>query len=208
MEPDFASVSANGSGTNVERPYNDVGGDYLTPIKNWKPRHENIVILHLNGWSNIAIAEYIGLTKERVSQIINDPTARKIIDATMKRVRENLADNIEDNLTRLSSLSVERIEETLGTKFPPGTDPKKHQDNVALKLMKGRGLLPGELEKEREGAKIPVSLLERFMDAFEGANEAKRLHSGETEVVAEEEIEDLEDYEIVEVDAVVEEDNE
>jgi len=152
----------------------------LAPIKNWKPKHENVVILHLNGWDNKAIAQYMKCSEVRVSQILNDPQAQAIIRSTMERVKENLGDDISDRLLKLTEKSVERIEETMQAKFVPGTDPKKHQDNVALKLLSGKGFLSGESEEaEKKDREIPISLLERFTDALEKSNEAKLLHSGE-----------------------------
>ena len=170
----------------------------LAPIINWKPRHENIVVLHLNGWSNIAIADYMGITPVRVHQVLQDPQAQAVIRATMSRVRENLSAETADRLLELTEKAVERIAETLDMTFVPGTDPKKHQDNVSLQLLKGKGFLSddrGEDGKVKE--RIPVSLLERFTEALEATNKAKMLNGVPEDAGSDGEIIDA-DVEIVE----------
>lgn len=166
----------------------------LAPIKNWKPRHENVVILHLNGWGNDEIAKHLRITPVRVAQILQDPQAMILKAAVMKRVRENLSGDITDRLLELTELSVEKIAETLEATFVLGTDPKKHQDNVALQIVKGKGFLSGaEVPAETRDPQIPVSLLERFTAAMEKSNEAKRLHSGESNVIKEADVEIIEE---------------
>jgi len=167
----------------------------IIPIKNWKPRHENIVMLHIGGWSNEAIAEYVKITPQRVYQVLQTHQAKALIATHLERVREQFGTEISDKLLNLAKLSVDRIEETLDQAFIPGTDAKKHQDRVSLDLLKGKGFLngadPDEVDRTQ---KVPASLLDRFTSALEKANEARMLHSGDNDPEAVEEV----SYEIIE----------
>jgi len=157
-------------------------------LKNWKPRHENVVMLHLGGWNNIAIANYTRMTPERIYQILQTPQAQALIASQMDRIRERFGSDVSDKLLKLTEISVNRVSETLEQDFIPGTDAKKHQDKVALEIMKGKGFLNGaDPSAVNHEQKVSVSLLEKFTNALERANEAKSLHTGDNDSEAIEE---------------------
>lgn len=153
-------------------------------IQKWKPIHENVVQLHISGMKNKRIAKLCGLTKERVSQILCDPQARVIIRQRNLRVREELAKEMDGRLLILSERSVERLEETMDVAEQTGTDAKKHQDNVALKILQGRGFLTRTVDESRTRERQPIeaSLLERLTSAMEKANKAREMHEDDEEV--------------------------
>lgn len=124
----------------------------LPAIKHWLPKHEVVVQLKIARWKNEAIAEEVGLTKERVSQILSDPRARAIVRARNHQIREDMGKSIGGRLLKLADKSVKRIEETMDQSFDPSenSEMKRHQDNLGLKLLQGVGYLGGEEKKEGE----------------------------------------------------------
>lgn len=180
----------------------------LEPIKNWSMKHEMIVHLHIGQWSNKAIAEHVGMSEVRVSQVLNDQHAKAIIRATRLRLRKQMEENIEDRLVRAAEKSIERVEETLDAGFELGSDAKKHQDNISMGILKGVGFFPGARDDDGRDQRpsLSGSLAERLITALDKSNEAAQLHSGklkdgvievEAEVVEDGEPEDQEEDEKV-----------
>ena len=170
--------SSNGRG----RPLgvkNGQGTSVLAPIRNWKIIHESIVHLHMTGWSNERIALFVSqkmgkkISVTRISQVLQDPHAKLIIAETRKKMREKMGEDITGELTELAEESVKRLGETIHMQFMPGSDQKKHQDNVALALTKG--FLPGNQEEGfQKESRVPVSLVSKLMDALTKTSDAER----------------------------------
>ena len=153
----------------------------LAPIKKWSTKHEMVVHLHVAQYSNTAIAEKMGITPVRVSQILADPQAKQIIRAVQANLRKQMETSVEDRLVLLADESVNRIADTITFRdFPLGSDAKKHQDNIAMGVLKGVGFLPGAKEGEGEPEKkLPQALAERLLLALDASNEASRIQNQE-----------------------------
>lgn len=160
-------------------------GKGLAPIKNWKPWMTKIVILHMAGMGNEAIAAQFPskkdpnkfLSKERVSQIINDEQGQQMIRGMNAQVKRSMEENLEEGMLSLAEKSMKRLEETIGAEFNLTSDQKKHQDHVALSLVKN--FISGEKENAKTNqAPVSEQLAERFITALEKANEARGLSSG------------------------------
>lgn len=163
----------------------------LAPIVNWSPTHEYVVSLHIMGNSNKRIATAVGLSEVRVSQILHDPEAQKLIHRAKLSMRQKMSEDIEGRLVVAAEASVGRIEETLDAEFIPGSDGKKHQDGVALSILKGTGFLSKDFSGEGEAKRPPISSsqAERLISAMEKANEARQL-AHEQEILEAEIVED------------------
>ncbi len=180
---------------------NGEGVTVLAPIKNWKPWMTSIVIKHIAGLSHEMIASEFPSKKDpsknistaRISQIINDPHGQQMIRGMEARLKEKMESEIENGLLSLAEKGVTRLAETLNEEFAPGGQAKKHQDDVALVLVKN--FIPGEKEARAAKDTPPMSekLATRFIEAMERSNEARRLNRGEVhskdgEIVLEERI--------------------
>ena len=153
----------------------------LAPIKKWKILHEMIVHLHIAQYSNEAIAEKLDVTPVRVSQVLSDPQAKQIIRAVRNNLRQTLMDGVEGELVLLADESVKRIGETLRyDEFMLGSDAKKHQDSLAMGVLKGVGFLPGEQENGKgTEKKLSPALAERLITALEASNDVEKLRNQE-----------------------------
>lgn len=160
----------------------------LEPIKKWKMTHTQMVLLHMSGMDNGDIAEQMDCTPQRVSQVINDPQAQRIIEATKAKIMRQWEESVENRMQKLTEDALESVEETLGFRdFVLGTDAKKHQDNTAIKVLQGRGVLGGEDKKSAEvGLDLTTSLATRLATALERSNEMEAKHREEQEIVVEE----------------------
>jgi hypothetical protein len=166
----------------------------IAPIKKWKVQHEMIVHLHIAGYPAAAIAEKLGVTPVRVSQVLCDPQAKQIIRGVKNNLRQTLMDSVDDELVLLAEESVKRIGETLRYEdFSLGSDAKKHQDNLAMGVLKGVGFLPGEQEGIGKAVQksLEPALAARLISALEASNEAEQIRQGtaETEIMEAEVVE-------------------
>jgi len=144
-------------------------GTALDPIKNWSVKHDTVVSLHCSMHSNDEIGEMVGLSAQRVSQILNDPQGKRMIKEHQERLRERLFGNMEDELVDLCVDAVRNLKDTVSLEgLSVGSDFKKHQDKVSLELLKGNGLLNRHKEIEQGNrAEIPKMLAERIATALE-----------------------------------------
>lgn len=136
-----------------------------------------IVSLHIAGNPNKKIAAAVGITPERVSQVLSDPQAIAVIQRVKNSMRLKMEEDIEDKLVVLASESVDRIAETITHEFLPGSDEHEHQDRVAIKVLQGTGFLKKESpEGGGKTREVPSTrLLERLASALEKANTAVEL---------------------------------
>ena len=160
------------------------------PIKRWTPKHELVVQLSIGTMSQEDIREHTGFTLSRISQILSDPQAKKIVDEFLQHMRAKAFENIEGGLIELTEHAVKRIAQTLTYEdFVLGTDAKKHQDNLSLGLLKGLGFL-GVGASSREGSedlRTPLNETNsiRLIEAVEAANKAEDTWRGKKEIVVE-----------------------
>lgn len=157
----------------------------LAPIAKWSVEHEEIVALHIGRWSNEDIAKKMGKTPVRISQILSDPKARELINAAGLRIRTLMMENLEEGLAVLAVKGMARIAETLNIEFVPGTDAKKHQDRLALDLIK---LVKGDENQVGDAPPLDADMSKRLIEALEDATAADRLiEEAQFEIVEEDE---------------------
>ncbi len=144
-------------------------GTSLEPIKDWNTKHDTVVALHCSMHSNQEIAEMVGYTPARVSQILNDPQGRRLVEAHRMRMRERLMEDVESGLAEICVDALENIRRTVELEgLSIGSDFMKHQDKVSLEVLKGSGFLTKDKEMDRGGqTEIPKMLAERIATALE-----------------------------------------
>lgn len=165
-------------------------GKSLEPIKNWTPTHDAVVMLHVALKSNKEIAVMVDLSVQRVGQILNDPIGKRLVAEHQQELRKKLSEDVTDGLASLCVRAVEILRETLEIDgLTHGSDFKKHQDNLAMQLLKGKGHLGGEkVGGDQEGSPLSAKLAERLVVALERSNEAERLAQESKEIVIEAEV--------------------
>ncbi len=174
---------SNGRG----RPPGVKNGEGTTPpveIKKWTPKHQEVVDFHIMGKGRNEISRLTGYTEQHVGNIINSSHGKQLIQEHLDRMKELMEHDIEHRMVKLAEQSVERLGETLDIQFVPGTDAKKHQDNVALQLTKGYRGGRGDSEVGDERV-LTHGLAKELVSALKKANDA------------EERLKDMESKEIV-----------
>lgn len=104
--------------------------------ESWVPRHNLVVQLHALGFPNKEIAEITNYTESRVSQIINDPRAKLVVQETL----ETISGNITDLHTRLKVHAVEALDEIV-TELRHSRDERIRQ-KAAFGLLDRAGYTP------------------------------------------------------------------
>ncbi len=160
------------------------------PIKRWSPKHELVVHLSISTMGVEEIAEVTGYTPARILQIRADPQAILIQEAVIARMRAKMMEDIENGLVILADHAVKRIAETITfTDFVPGSDAKKHQDNLSLGLLKGVGLLGSNGQNGAKGdtpeSPLNEALSNRIVTALEESNKAAKIRQEERNIVIE-----------------------
>lgn len=142
------------------------------PIQKWAPHHERIVRLHIAGMENKEIADVVGLTDVRISQVLNDPHAQRLIRQAILNIRRRAEEDIETGLVLMAEKAKDRLRETIDAEFLLGSKAKKHQDDVALSLLKGTGFLSKDFggPSTEAGERLDKALVEKLTDALEKSN--------------------------------------
>jgi len=84
-----------------------------TPLlKEISARHKRIAMLSVTGAKNIEIADAVGLTPVRVSQVLNEPLTKAYMDNLTERVEDDVLD-IRQALTDLAPKAVSALENCL-----------------------------------------------------------------------------------------------
>lgn len=141
------------------------------PMKFFKTKHDRIVIMHLQGLKNIEIAEELGMTPQRVHQVLRDPAALALINRFRQQLKDKAHSDIEMRMLALGAMAVGNIAETIEAQVPVGSRVKKHQDDVSIKLLDRLGYTP-KTDRAREdegGMKMDRDLQERLVKAMESA---------------------------------------
>lgn len=165
-------------------------GEGMDPIKNWTPKHDLVIQLHVGMHGKQEIADLTDLTPTRVSQILNDPQGKALVRVAQERLRIRMAEEIEDGLVSLCVKALDNIRETIELEgLAHGSDFKKHQDKLSLEVLKGRGHLSKDTEaQKREQAPLDAMLAGRLVEALEKSNEAAQFaidQKKEKEIVVE-----------------------
>lgn len=147
----------------------------LAPIKFFKTHHDRIVLMHLQHMKNYEIAEELGITPQRVHQVLKDPAAQRQIAEFRRRLREVVHEDIEGRMLKLGPSALENIAQTIDAEIPAHHRAKKHQDDVSLKLLDRLGYTPrSDRATDGEGGlRMDRDLQERLVGALESS---ERIH--------------------------------
>jgi hypothetical protein len=87
--------------------------------KVWRPIYDQIIALHLAGWSNERIASHVEYNKQQVSNILNTDNAKRIIKEEGERIRKSLNDDVLGRVSGILAKTMSRTEELMkdDTKF-------------------------------------------------------------------------------------------
>lgn len=133
------------------------------------------------------IAKELGYTPARISQIINSDHGQALVSRATERMRQRFEEEIEGHLVTLAHESVLRLKSTIEfDDFALGSDAKKHQDNVALQILKGAGFLGSKSNDESKSTQLTDALAGRLIDALEATKKVDEIHDAEYEVVSDE----------------------
>lgn len=95
--------------------YEELGESQEQGLESWQPqnfhtRHKHIVMLHVAGMRNCDIAEQLGYTESRVSQILTDPRAKEMVARMSTEFIEQLTIETQD---RIQGAALEAFEKVL-----------------------------------------------------------------------------------------------
>lgn len=139
-----------------------------SPIKRFKPRHDLVVLLHMQGRKNVEIAKSLDMTPEHVHGVLQDPKALMMIEKYRLQVQTHFMDDVETRLLGLGAAAAENIAETIEAEVPIGSRVKKHQDEVSFKLLDRIGFTPKTRGDDGGGAvKFDRDIQERLAKALE-----------------------------------------
>ncbi len=157
----------------------------LAPIAKWTIQHEQIVALYIGNMGVGDIARAKKMTQARISQILDDPQARRIINEAMMKVRSQMMENLDDGLAALADTAMRRMAETINfEEFVLGSDAKKHQDRLCLDLIK---LVKGDQIQAENIKPLDEDMSRRLIEALEDSKAANELiQEGQFEVVEDE----------------------
>ena len=79
------------------------------PMKFFKVKHDKIVIMHLQGLKNTEIADELGITPQRVHQVLRDPAALALINRFRQQLRDVAHGDIEMRMLSLGAMAVGNI---------------------------------------------------------------------------------------------------
>lgn len=145
----------------------------LAPIKRWTIQHEQIVAMRIGGMEVVDIAKVKKFTQARISQVLDDPQARRIINEAMMKVRSQMMENLDDGLAALADTAMKRMADTINfPDFVLGSDAKKHQDRLCLDLIK---LVKGDSIQAESAKPLDENLSRRLIEAIEQSNAAEEL---------------------------------
>jgi hypothetical protein len=150
-------------------------------MKFFKTKHDRIVLMHLQGHKNIEIADELGLTPQRVHQVLTDPSALMQINRFRQQLRAKAQSDIEMRMLSLGAAAVGNIAETIEANVPVGSRVKKHQDDVSIKLLDRLGYTPrSDRAKDDEGGiKMDRDLQERLVSAMESTRVVHQYDAAE-----------------------------
>ena len=83
-------------------------------VQAWPLRNDHIVLLALSGTMNQReLGEFFKLSHQQISLILRDDRAAEITEIARAKLRENLTQGIEDQLSLMSQAAVKVIKRTL-----------------------------------------------------------------------------------------------
>jgi hypothetical protein len=162
--------------------------------KVWRPVYDQIIALHLAGWSNERIADHVEYNRQQVSNILNTDNAKKIIKEEGERIRKSLNDDVLGRVSGILAKTMKRTEqimdnEDLFKEAPFATIRTGLNVGLTLKQM----FQPATVTKETPSTVININqstqvqqnnleVVEKHADklaeALDRAREAKLLNAG------------------------------
>lgn len=140
-------------------------------LKKWKPHHEMILSLHLQGKSNGEIAKIVDMSETSVSTTISSEQGQRIIRAANRRIRRAWEEDLEGKIRLMKKTALERIEDTLNSDFALGSDAKHHQDKIAMDYLKSTKTLAFDETNDPGLANAGAEVIKMLAEALEKANE-------------------------------------
>ena len=116
----------------TDKRRNHDGERKLPPIKTMWEVHHEISRLLLLGYKNTQIAKAVGLTKERVSQVRNDPIMKRKL-SIMGMARDKDAIEISDRMKELEPIAVEVFEKVMNTALDDEDGTARIEDDKDLR---------------------------------------------------------------------------
>ena len=155
--------------------------------KRWRPEYEIIVALWASGMSRKAIIdrfyELSGTlyTEQHITNIVNTPEARKILDNNVDNIRENSTKQIQARISALHDKALTRMEKLMEDDEKYDASPFAVVDR-AIKIM--------DVGKVKEsaapnGINVQSALImtpeaaKILMEGTQKADEAKKLYAGQ-----------------------------
>lgn len=181
MEPP-ESLSPTASPDEAEQASLDRRAESDDPytVDKWKPKHNEVLALHLAGYKNKSIAALLDLHADYVSSIINDPRAQRAVSEMQHRQFKNIRMRLERRLARLGDAAVENLEETLTADIEAGTPAKKHQDKMSWRLFDEVFGEPDE--DDTPGPTLSKDTEERIVQALEESEKIREAEEVEATV--------------------------
>lgn len=172
-----------------DAPEGEFGRTERYAIKKWKPRHSQVVFLHVAGYSNKSIAAQTDFNPEHVSYLLNDPRAQKAIREIEERMFKNFDQRTRRKMQALGDMAIDNIAQTVMADLSDvsvGSKAKKHQDDVSFELLDriGYGRKQASRPGDDQGTQLPEQVGERLAEAIEKsevAEQADEIEMVETE---------------------------
>ncbi len=156
------------------------------PLVHWHARHDNVIILHLTGYTPTGIAEATGFSLGHINRIIKDPRAQKAIETARRKLFGRAIYTIRERMVSLGVQAIKNISDTIDGDFEDGTKAKRHQDGVSFELLSRIGFGRSDAGEEgKTGIQLPPEEAKRLVAAIEKANKAREIHVTAVEVEAE-----------------------
>ena len=160
-----------------------------------KPIHDQMVILHIGGYSVDAIAKALGRGRTNVANVLHDPRAEKAIEFARKRTFSAIMTAVDDKMVVLGARAIDNIAETITTpvrdsegKVAVGTKAKVHQDNISFELLSRIGFGRGGQQEESGGLRLSPETEKKLVEGIKLATKAEIEYNRGEEV----------DFEVVE----------
>lgn len=110
--------------------------DGAKTLEQIKPRHKQIIALHLSGYKNKEIAQVSGYTEAWISTLLRDPIVKELLEEAYNEQSQRLKALFSDVVDSLKD----------------GLDPRKAQIKDRLKASEVWHKLNGDINKEGAGA--------------------------------------------------------
>ena len=150
--------------------------------KKWHPVYEEIVMLSVMGYKNTDIAKEKGLTPVHVSNILNTPQAKLIIEIVLKKMEKKRELTVEQRLDRLATKAMDRVEEVIENDVVAEKNPLAMFDR-ALEILKGtKKIKTADAPTTNNTLIVTEDVSKQLIAALQLSDKARALHSGKQPV--------------------------